>query len=513
MKRIILLCFILLASCSYAQRVGLDLSFGDSGVVSAKVKSYIHKIVSLPNGKMLCLGEYLNDEGTMQPTLFKFNCNGSLDSTFNEDGILQDTIKKLNNFPGNPTAYNFMTVQPDGRIYMAGSKKSTSFYKTYISCNDSNGNPILTFGKSGVLMLDTIENLNRAFLAGFSSFQDNGIIACWYGYYTKGVSSWGYILRRFDSNGSVVRSFGTDGSLFLNQRSLMATTFSIFHLENMIVLKDSSIVCAGSDMIGNVNNKSTLIKLNPDGTFNDKFGMGGKAIIDVDTCLQRDMYDLAYLETARNVIELEDHRLIVTSNTEKNNGDHILRLMPDGSLDKTFGNNGISKGLTCIYDVAVLNDRSIVACNWGNFTHFFQNGMVDSSMIQDIPFPISCAAIQDDHRIIFGGFGYQDFSGIAPFLARLNSPLSALVPEIILPKNKVSIYPVPFKDVINFRSDKSLIFKITIYDLNGRMVLNRRVNDQYCILQTDLAKGVYQCKIETFNGIEFHKIVSIRDLE
>ncbi len=495
MKKILFLCLLAYTSNSFAQRVVLDQSFGDSGMVSGKGMHFNQKIVPLPDGKILCLGEYLNNLGSMQPALLKFDSNGILDTTFNGDGILQDSIVKINSLPFQYPPSNFMSVQPDGRIYMAGSTRDDPFFNTLISCNDSNGNPILSFGKDGVLMLDTIENLYRAFLVGFSSLSNNEIIGCWMGYYKNG---YGYILSKFDSTGCVDRSFGTDGILHLKR--------SNFIFDNMIVLKDESILLSGSD---GPNVSSVLIKLNPDATFNNDFGIDGKVIMDVDT-LGRSiiLHSSSGPETARSVVELEDHRLVVTSITGRNKGDYILRLMPDGSLDKSFGKNGISEGLTHIYDIAVLKDGSIIACNDQYFNHFFPNGIVDSSAQAKFPLSIICVAIQNDNKILFGDFGYYDSNHIFPFIVRLTNDSTVIVPVINAQTNDVSIFQIPFSNAITFSSNNSVIQKITIYDLNGKCVLSKSVADKSFTLNVELANGVYLCKIVTSKGLLYHKLVS-----
>lgn len=503
MKRFILLCLLELASDCFAQRIEFDRSFGDSGVVSGKGVCFIQKIISLPGGKILCLGAYKNNS-VAQPSIFKFNSDGMLDSTFSDDGILKDTNKIYMNPPYPFTSQCFMNIQPDGRIFMAGLTPGNTFYNTYISCNDSNGNPIITFGKSGVLILNAIENVSRGFLVGFSTTPNNEIIACWEGYNTKGGSSYGFTLAKFDSTGCIDRSFGTDGFQFFNN------TIMHFRVEGVTILKDGSILCLGSDhsefSSGHTNEKTAIIKLHSDGTYCDDFGIEGKMIFDVDTNFipQIDI-GLDVLEKARNVIEMEDHRLIVSTITDKkNSGDYILRLMPDGSLDKTFGNNGVSNGLKHIYDIAVLKDGDIIACHDGGFTHFFPNGMVDSSMYQDCPFTINCVTMQDDQSILFGG--YPDTLDTSPFLARLNIDSSVMVPEVNAPTSEVSIFPVPFRDVITFRSDQSVIRKITLFNLNGRCVYSTLTDYKSCTIRINLSKGIYVCKVETSKGVEYHKI-------
>ncbi len=495
MKKILLVCFIVLASSSFAQRIFLDQNFGDSGVVSCKVKSDVQKIVSLPDGKFLCLGIYANNQGTYQPALFKFDCNGKLDSTFSEDGILQDTILK--------TIYprgNFLNVQPDGKIFTA------SYYSnfTYISCYDSNGNPILTFGKSGLLKLDTIENVsNRPMLISFTSCPDNKTIVCWQGFYTKGGSSFGFILARFDSTGCIDRSFGTDGFLFFKLSSTR------FRVDAINVFKDSSIICAGSDYTDDVNCRTAIIKLHSDGTFNNNFGIDGKVVFDVDPSDHHDPFENTYLETARNVIELDDHRMIVSTITNKNNRDYLIRLLPDGSIDSTFGNNGISVLLAHITDLAVSNDGRIFTTAQNQFNYFTSNGIAVSSMtlINKQFDQINCINIPDNDNIILGG---SILSSNARYysIAKFNSGPPESVPQIKTQTKEVSIFPLPFKDVISFQSDNSVIRNISIYDLNGKCVLSRTVFDKSCILNTDFARGVYLCKIQTAKCVEYHKLVS-----
>lgn len=503
MKRSIIFFSLVLASSSFAQQFKLDSSFGDNGFVTAMSRSTIQKMVSLPDGKILCLGEYIDSLSNFRPSLFMFDCNGKLDSTFSDDGVLQDTIVKILDIPYPDPPFNFMSVQQDGRIYKAGSTPRGSFFNTIISCYDPNGNPIMSFGKNGVLILDTIENLHSPFLVGFSTFSTNEIIACWMGYYNNVYS---YILSKFDSTGRIDRSFGTEGFLIFR--------YSTTNVDAITVLKDGSIICAGSDK-SSINRKTTLIKLYSDGTFNQNFGIDGKVIIDVDTCEHFDIYGFPYLETARNVVELEDHRLILSSITDRRNRDYILCLLPDGSLDETFNFNGISEGFTRINDVVVLKDGSIIVCNDFGYTHLTPNGMVHSALNQQLPYSIYCVTSQGGGNLLCGG--YTMLSSTDPnkyfSLARLNLDTSAQVTEIRIQTKKVSISPVPFRDVITFRSDQSVIRKITLYDLNGKCVLSRSVNDKSCTLKTDLAKGMYLCKIETSANIEFHKVISINSLK
>ena len=400
-------------------------------------------------------------------------------------------------------ADNFMNVQPDGRIF-AASWNSTL---TYITCYYSNGNPVLTFGKSGVLKLDTIENVRSGpRLISFTSCDDNKTIACWEGHYTKVGSVFGHILTKFDSTGSIDRSFGSEGFVFFGVAMK-------FRVDAITVLKDGCILCAGGDYNENVNAKTALFKLNPDGTFNNDFGIGGKVIIDVDPSDHFDPFFNTYVETARNVIELEDHRIIVSTVTNKSIGDFLIRLMPDGSLDKTFGNNGVTKLFAHMTDLAVQDDGSIFTTTRNQFNYFSSNGIVDSTinLSRKLFDEINCISIQDKDKIILGGSTITNNVRYYS-IAKLNIGPPVFVPQIKAQTKSVSITPTSFSNTLTFRSEQSLIQEITLYDLNGRCVLSKSIGETSCTLNVNLAPGMYLCKIATSKGIEYHKLFSINGL-
>ncbi|MGJ8745044.1 T9SS type A sorting domain-containing protein [Polaribacter sp.] len=61
-----------------------------------------------------------------------------------------------------------------------------------------------------------------------------------------------------------------------------------------------------------------------------------------------------------------------------------------------------------------------------------------------------------------------------------------------------NIYPVPTKEILHISSDKT-INTITVFDLNGKLVLNIKKPKQNQIQVSDLSNGVYMIKINTEN--------------
>ncbi|GGE44200.1 T9SS type A sorting domain-containing protein [Psychroflexus planctonicus] len=70
-----------------------------------------------------------------------------------------------------------------------------------------------------------------------------------------------------------------------------------------------------------------------------------------------------------------------------------------------------------------------------------------------------------------------------------------------------SIYPNPAKDLLHMESQKNKIEQITIYNLNGKQVLNSTYNENQPIDISNLAKGMYLVKVKTENGSLTKKLI------
>jgi uncharacterized delta-60 repeat protein len=130
----------------------LDTSFGSSGKVNGKVIEDIssgndeaYAMVLQPDGKIL-LGGYCNDGGE-KFCLARFNSNGTLDTSFGSSGKVIEDISS-----GDDEAHA-MVLQPDGKILLGGFCVDGS-KKFCLARFNSNGTLDTSFGNNGKVIQD-----------------------------------------------------------------------------------------------------------------------------------------------------------------------------------------------------------------------------------------------------------------------------------------------------------------------------------------------------------------------
>lgn len=140
----------------------LDTSFGGGGnkgkiiteVAAGATQEGIAKLVLLPGGKILAVGE---SQGRI--ALVRYNANGSLDTTFDGDG------KLVLDLPGGREEIASAVVQPDGKIVVAGLQRPSGAEPSFLLVRlQANGSLDTTFDGDGVAtgtLLSVVQDLVR----------------------------------------------------------------------------------------------------------------------------------------------------------------------------------------------------------------------------------------------------------------------------------------------------------------------------------------------------------------
>jgi len=74
-------------------------------------------------------------------------------------------------------------------------------------------------------------------------------------------------------------------------------------------------------------------------------------------------------------------------------------------------------------------------------------------------------------------------------------------------KESISIYPNPTIEVLNIESSGVAIENVKIYDINGRLVKEIKINDESQINVSQLQKGVYIIEMKTSMGVLRKKLI------
>jgi uncharacterized delta-60 repeat protein len=142
-----------------------------------------------------------------------------------------------------------------------------------------------------------------------------------------GTSSIG--AARYNVDGSLDPTFGNGGTV-------IAPVPGSFEIQDAVLQPDGKIVIAGTTPFSPFLSRDfALIRLLPSGAADTSFDGDGLATAD-----------FGQIETGMSVIVLGDGRLVLAgwrSPTTANYGDFALvRFMPGGALDTTFGNGGLA---------------------------------------------------------------------------------------------------------------------------------------------------------------------------
>ena len=176
------------------------------------------------------------------------------------------------------------------------------------------GTPDLSFGDSGILIVKVISYGDQSLI------QDDGkiLVLC---------SSNG--LYRFKPDGSFDSCFGINGKAIIDTHQKLYSQNNDFALQ-----PDGKIICTGEYYAKNGNILSGVYRVNPNGVMDTSFGYEGMDSVRTD--------NISY---TTGIVIQPDGKIVVSGDSRKSVYDDsrtfIYRMMPDGGLDPTFGEDGI----------------------------------------------------------------------------------------------------------------------------------------------------------------------------
>jgi uncharacterized delta-60 repeat protein len=368
----------------------LDISFSEDGKVVAGNGFYsfgMGKSIAIqPDGKILLVGT----SGSYLPhykfALSRFNIDGSLDTTFSEDGNLTTDIGVDVSFGSS------VLLQPDGKILIAGTSGLYPDSDFALARYNADGSLDNSFSDDGMLTTDiyynSSDNVNCAAL------QSNGKII------VAGFNSYqGFVLVRYNTDGSLDSDFGSNGLVTIAIGNSGSIIYSI------ALQADGKILVGGASTDTNYTNKDTyrtyftLVRYNEDGSLDATFSDDGI----IKTAIRE--FDSYYGKKASNdyilnIFMMSDGTILASGISHNNPYNSsfssvLISYNADGTINNKFGTsllNGISvytengSSVVLDHDVSIYDSELSVNGNYAGATMsiYRQGGSSDEDIFSAI---------------------------------------------------------------------------------------------------------------------------------
>jgi len=507
--------FTLCCLNSHAQLPGiLDASFGLNGKVATSFgvnfESSCPGAEMQPDGKILQLG--LVGGGVTGWAVVRYNTDGSLDNSFGNGGksFIQTPMSNVD-FPSS------IKVLPTGKILLAGLMYDAIGSNGGIVKLNSNGSIDQTFGTSGFVKTNPGAGGNFFDM----EIQSDGKIICVGEYGVLAMNNYSdFAIVRYKADGTLDNTFSNDGIQNVDFGGYNDFAYSVF------IQADGKIIVTGaSNALNSPIYDIAAVRLQSNGSLDLSFGSNGKIL----TSIKQGQ------DFATDCIVQSDGNILIAGISNYDGKDHafVMRYLNNGTLDNTFGNNGISEFISPlsvgIFSISLQsNGKIIISGNAknGNNSDFFicrfnTNGVLDQTFgnagFVTTNFGTDSdvgrkSLIQADGKLVISGTAFNQFA-IARYLMELNVGLINPAEGVILNY----IYPNPVKRhfVLEYELLDKAPINICLIDLSGRQLKTIVAKDVQPIgkhkmsvdLDDDLIPGTYFLNVKAGNRLAVIKIL------
>lgn len=299
----------------YAQQGTLDNTFGTGGKLIQNIGFASFEVTAMgiqTDGKIILAGSADNTTTSFDFILARFNTNGTLDNTFDGDGIVVTDIQANGN-----DQLVAMTILTGGKILVAGTGTANVLVRY-----NSNGSPDNTFGVNGKLIIDNPSDFS---MADMLVQTDNKIVLTGSGGFPSK-----YIVVRMSSEGVLDNTFDTDGIAELN------FTSEDYYPSAIAIQTDGKLLVTGTlnDFFNGIQSAVTA-RVTTTGALDNTFGTSGRVVTEAGS--ERD-------EVSDIAIQSDGSVLVSGYGTDDGGGlnyTFLIRYTSAGVPDNTFDGDGI----------------------------------------------------------------------------------------------------------------------------------------------------------------------------
>ena len=480
------LLFTVLASIyttfAFSQAGTLDSSFNKDGIIN-KPEGRAYAVAVQPDGKIIAGGSSF--------TLVRYTTAGYIDKSFGVNGIATA-------FSSSDAIVSSFVIKPSGKIIAAG----TDGKNFAIAKFNADGTLDSSFGNKGTVSTNFLGAFDEAYSVAVQP--DNKIVAAGLATDPQGSDLSRIAVARYNPDGSLDSSFNYDGKV-----SKHAPGNGFDGCQSIILQPGGKIVCVGNSYPFSTRYDFTLVRFKSNGEIDSSFGTDGFTISDffVD-------WDLAAAAAVQS-----DGKIVVAGQTYSLTGDYKLilaRYTKNGKLDSSFGTNGsvitnFNTSFAIGNGIAIQDDDKIlIAANVDDFNfavaRFTKNGKIDNSFNNNGYVAVDLGSnqfayaltIQANGKIVAAGTANGNF-----VVARFNNNAQS---ENLIADNtsllsadnltsKIKLFPNPVKDVLHITGIKSQA-TISILNAAGKLVKQSTANQTSEINIKQLPSGIYYLHVE-----------------
>ncbi|TQV74973.1 hypothetical protein FLL45_08500 [Aliikangiella marina] len=299
---------------------GVDESFGVQGTVTTTIggtNDRIQAVIETQDGKILAAGN-VEVAGNRDIGLARFNSDGSLDTTFDNDGVLSTAIGTSNDY-----LYSVLE-QTDGKIVVVGyADNLSSVSEVFVARYNSNGSLDTTFDSDGIVT--TPAGLADSYGYNIVQQSDGKLIVAGT---SEDAAFYNITLVRYNTDGSLDTSFDADGIVYVR-----ADDTGYNDPVGLMLQDDGKIVISAYYNTASNGYDVGLLRFNSDGSLDSSFDNDG--IVKQTLGSQSDF--------AGDVIQQADGSYLYMANSFNGTGYDLklMRIQNDGSIDANFATNGV----------------------------------------------------------------------------------------------------------------------------------------------------------------------------
>ncbi len=335
----------------------LDTTFDTDGFASVSGNEVIVAVAIQADGKIVACGSLFSNNTSWTEQVVRLNTDGSLDTTFGGTGIVSPQVGV---FEDDSNFGQAVVIQADGKIVIVGN--STDPRDLFVARLNTDGSLDTSFSGDGIAHADLSTTPT---MKGVQVQADGKIVA-------SGHLSNDLLAVRLNSDGSFDNAFGTNGIVIEDLGTNTA--------DNSF---DLAIQSTGKLVFGgNSSNTPTLVRLNTDGTLDTSFDSDG-------------IFSTGEVGSASEILVQSDDKIImVGTGGPAPTQSMLIRMMPDGGFDNTFGTSGVVRttvggvndrgtavGLHSDFSIIVAGSQDVFMATRESFTALYENMLTPVDLI------------------------------------------------------------------------------------------------------------------------------------